>query len=175
MIIDTAFGIPISIVGAIISGAGAITAFCVTIFSNRSLEKRKAELQLEIERHKWELSAQTEKLKGELSNESESYKFSLKKKEILFDKEIEAATTYFELYAKLEPRYTHPDKDWHEVLEETVEHFANMQSKLANYLAIILLSNPQPRTKLQKTDRIASEGMPDPLAAFFADELLAKR
>jgi len=89
-----------------------------------------------IEKHKALLGQETERLKGELSKETESHKFSLRKKEILFGKEMDAASAYFDLYAKLEPRYSHPDKGAAEVIEEALENFGSMSSKISGYLAV---------------------------------------
>jgi hypothetical protein len=157
MVIDTVFGVPTAIVGATVSVIGAAAAFFITIFANRSLENKKTELQKDLERHKWELGSETERLRGDLSKETESHKFGLKKREVLFDKEIGAATEYFKLYSKLEPRNTHPDKDWHEVVEETVEDFTNIQSKLASFLALhgVFLSEAN-RTDLEECEQTAS-------------------
>lgn len=157
MVIDTAFGVPTAIIGAVVSVAGAVCAFLITIYATRSLEKKKAELQKELERHKWELNSETERLKSDLSKETESHKFTLKKKEVLFGKEIEAAVAYFKLYSKLEPRNTHPDKDWGEILDETVENFTDIQSRLANFLSLhgVFLSD-QNRADLEEAEQVAS-------------------
>jgi len=89
-----------------------VAAFVSKLIADRSIESHKAQLGQE-----------TERLKGELAKETESHKFSLKKLEIRFDRQIEAALAYSKVYEKLEPHYSHPDKDWDEVLEESNGEF----------------------------------------------------
>src|SRR6266566_2716508 len=89
-----------------------------------------------IERHKAELGQETERLKSELSQETETHKFQLKKKEILFTKQIDAAAAYFDLYKSWSPATPIPEKDWHDVLTETVEEFGDMETRLNVYLSV---------------------------------------
>ena len=42
----------------------------------------------------------------------EAHKLRLKKSEMLFEKELEAAKTFFALRKKIRPEYSHPDMDW---------------------------------------------------------------
>jgi hypothetical protein len=146
MTFETFVGVPLAVASAAVSVLGAIAALGITILANRSLESKKAELVAEIE-----------KLKGELSKETESHKFTLKKKDVLFGKEIEAAVAYFDLYSRLEPRYSHPDKDWSEVITEVLEGFTNMSSKIATYLAVhgVFLSTDN-RADLEDVEQTAS-------------------
>jgi len=101
-----------------------VAAFVSKLIADRSIESHKAQLGQE-----------TERLKGELAKETESHKFSLKKLEIRFDRQIEAALAYSKVYEKLEPHYSHPDKDWDEVLEDVMENFTDIAAKLSQYLA----------------------------------------
>jgi hypothetical protein len=110
-----------------------------------------------IESHKAQLGQETERLKGELAKENESHKFALKKLEIRFNRQIEAALAYSKVYKKLEPRYSHPDKDWDEVLEEVLESFTDISAKLSHYLAehSVFLSETN-RKDIEKCESIAS-------------------
>ncbi|GAB9148361.1 hypothetical protein BDS110ZK25_41670 [Bradyrhizobium diazoefficiens] len=110
-----------------------------------------------IESHKAQLGQETERLKGELAKETESHKFALKKLEIRYNRQIDAALAYSKAYKKLEPRYSHPDKDWDEVLEEVMENFADIAAKLSDYLAEygVFLSEKN-RNDLEKCESIAT-------------------
>jgi hypothetical protein len=93
-------------------------------FTDRSLEKHKAELNQE-----------TEKLKAELGREAETHKWKLRKKEILFEKEFEAASDFFVLRRKIEPRFRHPDMDWSEAVEGVVDDFSTSEDLLRKFIA----------------------------------------
>jgi hypothetical protein len=104
--------------------AAAVAAFFGKLFADRSLESHKADLGQE-----------TERLKGELAKESETHKLKLKKQELLFQKELEAASDFFALRRKIEPKYRHPDMDWGEALEDVVEAFAKSEDRLQSFAA----------------------------------------
>jgi hypothetical protein len=109
-------------------GAGAVAAAIIHLagrfYADKSLEKHKAELGQE-----------TEKLKAELGREAETHKWKLKKKEILFEKEFEAASEYFGLRRKIEPRFRHPDMEWTDAVEDVVNDFSNTEDLLRNFIA----------------------------------------
>jgi hypothetical protein len=90
--------------------AAAVAAFFGKLFADRSLESHKAK-------------------------ESETHKLKLKKQELLFQKELEAASDFFALRRKIEPKYRHPDMDWGEALEDVVEAFAKSEDRLQSFAA----------------------------------------
>ena len=109
-------------------GVGAITiaaaAYASKLMADRSIESHKAELGRE-----------TEKLKGELAKETETHKLNLKKREILFQKEIDAASAFIALHRTIEPKYSHPDMDWDEAMADVAADFASIERKLREYVA----------------------------------------
>jgi hypothetical protein len=133
-------------------GGIAVVTVGVSAFISKWLADRS------VESHKAQLGQETERLKGELAKETESHKFSLKKMEIRFNRQIEAALAYSKVYKKLEPRYSHPDKEWDEVLDEVMENFTDISHKLSQYLAehSVFLSDNN-RKDLEKCESTASE------------------
>ena len=76
---------------------------------------------------------EVERLKGELAKEVETHKLKLRKQEILFAKEIEAASNFIALHHAIQPTYSHPDKDWDEALEEVVHDFSSTEDRLRKF------------------------------------------
>lgn len=120
-----------SLLAQVLAAFGGVTVVAVGISAYLS----KLIADKTIESHKALLGQETERLKGELAKETESHKFALKKLEIRFSRQIDAALAFSAIYKKLEPRYSHPDKDWDEVLQDVMESFALIASELSRYLA----------------------------------------
>lgn len=104
--------------------AGAVAGFVGKFIADRSLEGHKAAL-----------SQETERLKAELGKDTETHRWQLKKKEILFQKEVEAASKFFELHRLLEPKFRHPDMDWYEAADDIVDDFGRSEDKLQKFIA----------------------------------------
>ena len=90
----------------------AVAAFLAKFFSDRSIEKHKAEL----------------------GKETETHKLKLKKKEILFSKQLDAIGAFIELHQKLRPGFDWPEKDWGEACSEVVDDFGKFENRLEEYL-----------------------------------------
>src|SRR5579862_3214343 len=126
--------------------AGAVAAFVGKIFADRSIEKHRAVLTQE-----------TERLKAELGKDAETHRWKLRKNEILFQKEFEAASDFFELHRQLEPSYRHPDMDWYEAAKDIVESFSDSEEKLIKFVAKygpVLSANN--RLAVDECERLAS-------------------
>jgi hypothetical protein len=104
-------------------GVGAIVV-ALAAFASKWMADRS------IERHKAELGRETEKLKGELAKETETHKLILKKREILFQKEIEAASAFIALHRTIEPKYNHPDMDWDEAMADVAKDFRKVAAQI---------------------------------------------
>jgi hypothetical protein len=102
---------------------GAISAFVSKYFADRSIEGHKAQLNKEVER-----------LKGELAKETETHKLKLKKQEMLFTKELDAAVQFFALHKHIRPSYSHPDMDWDEAVEEVARDFTDTEHRLKKFM-----------------------------------------
>ena len=114
----------LTLVGGVAVIAAGVASYVGKLYADRSIEKHKAALNQE-----------TERLKAELAKDAETHKWNLRKKEILFQKEIEAASAFFELHRKLEPSYRHPDMDYDEAMEDVVESFRNSEDELTKFIA----------------------------------------
>lgn len=110
-----------------LGGAGVVAWAVAKYFADRS-----------IETHKSELNQETERLKAELGRDVETHKWKLKKKEILFEKEFEAASEFFVLRRKIEPKFRDPDMDYSEAMEEVIERFSSAQDSLRNLQSMVL-------------------------------------
>jgi hypothetical protein len=112
---------------ALFGGVGAVSAlvggFVARFYANKSIEKHKSELMKEVER-----------LKGELNTSLETHKGRLRRQELLFAKEVEAASAFFLVRQNIRPDYNHPDKDWHEAMEEVAGNLANIEEQLQKFL-----------------------------------------
>lgn len=119
---DTAIRI-LALFGGLSVVAGGIAAMVTKFLSERWLEGHKAALQKEVER-----------LRADLAKDQETHKLLLKRKEILFLREIEAAKAFFELYQRVSPTYSFPEKEWADVIEEIIENFGEIEKELGNFV-----------------------------------------
>jgi hypothetical protein len=108
-------------------GAGVVlTAFCVFLsnyVANRTIEGRKAELNQELER-----------IKAELSKETETHKLKLKKLELLFNKELDAAGDFLKAYREIRPSYSDPDMDRDDVCSDVVHRLDKIETDLNSFV-----------------------------------------
>jgi hypothetical protein len=103
--------------GAVI--VAGLAAAVSKYIADRTIERRKAELAMEVER-----------VKGELTKDTETHKLKLRKTELLFAKQLDAAEAFFILRDKIYPKYSFPDKDWHSVREEIIDDFTSIEAKI---------------------------------------------
>lgn len=86
-----------------------------------------------------ELKAKTdseiEKFKSTLTRDVESYKVQLKKSEVFFQRELEAASTFSSLFHSILPGYSHPQMDWYEACEEMARNFGKIEFQLSGFIA----------------------------------------
>jgi hypothetical protein len=145
MVIETVFGIPTAIFGAAVSVLGAVSALFITIVANRSLEGKKAtllkdvevkktDLLKDVEQKKSELAAQTEMLKADLLKDAETHKLNLRKTEILFGKEIEAAAAFIKLRKAISPKVSWPGMESEHAAEDLARRFDKVEELLETYI-----------------------------------------
>lgn len=124
----------------------AVCAYISNYFANSSLEKRKSELGRE-----------TERLKGELAQEAETHKLALKKQELIFNKEVEAASAFIKMHREIMPKYSHPDMDWDDACEQVASEFGKTEGKLEQFIvehgAIVI---PDAREMLSELKTLSS-------------------
>jgi hypothetical protein len=110
-------------------GGGAAITIALAGYLSKLLADRS------IERHKWQLNKEMERLKGELAKETETHKLILKKKEILYQKQIEAASAYISMHRLVEPKYRYPDMEWDEALDDVVDSFSTTEGMIRAYIS----------------------------------------
>lgn len=110
-------------------GGGAVITIAVAGVLSKYIADRS------IEKHKALLGQETERLKGELAKETETHKLALKKQELLYQKELDAASAFIALHRRIEPKYAHPDMDWDEALDDVVDSFTDTEIKLRKYIS----------------------------------------
>lgn len=76
-----------------------------------------------------------EKLKHEIQQDLESHKTRLKKSELLFRKEFEAASAFIPVHLQLLPRYRIPDMEWDEACKDFAQNFEHVEKMLEAYMA----------------------------------------
>lgn len=110
-------------------GGGAVITIAIAGFLSKLMADRS------IEKHKASLGRETERLKGELAKETETHKLALKKRELLYQKELEAASAFVALHREVEPKYRFPDMEWEDAMDDVVDSFTGTEGKLRKYIA----------------------------------------
>ena len=143
-------------VGASI-GQGAVLAFFGIAFwklfdyvlkarGDALLERERTSLQEETLRLTTELKKEAddelERLKAELGRETETYKLRLKKQEVMFSKELEAASKFMALRRTIDPKRTDPEMDWGDVQRHVAHAFSGDETKLEAYLVEYAVAMP---------------------------------
>jgi hypothetical protein len=104
-------------------------------FADSMLEQKKSELQKEVERLKSELGAETERLKADLAKETETHKLRLKKQELLFNRQMDAAKEFMELRREVVPVQTRPMMDISEAAEIMAHKLGDIEQRLNKYIS----------------------------------------
>jgi hypothetical protein len=152
-------------IGFVLIGA---CAWAGRYFANRAIDTRKAEFERQLERTKSELSqeleitknrlsAEAEKIRAELSREADTHRFRLKKLELLFDREVEAANKFLQLHRAIRPMWRHPDMDWSDAVREVTDQLAKTETQLSAFLVehgTVMAASA--RVALQKAIKTAS-------------------
>ena len=94
------------------------------VWANRIMEKEKNEHTRELEF-----------LKNSFLKDTESYKIKLKKSELIFEKQFEAASELVALHRSFLPDITFPDMDWEDVLDHYAFSSKDIEKKLKEYLS----------------------------------------
>jgi hypothetical protein len=81
------------------------------------------------------LSRWIEKEKAELSREIETHKSRLRRMELLFDKELEAAGDFIRLHRQIRLKYRFEDMILDEAYDEVSGEFGSITKKLTDFLA----------------------------------------
>ena len=76
-----------------------------------------------------------ERLRGELSRDLETHRIRLKKSEIFFEQELNAAKIFVAFTRRMMPRFRHPLMDWHETCDRIASNFESHENFLDSFLA----------------------------------------
>jgi len=79
--------------------------------------------------------AEIERLKNEMTRNIESYKVQLKKSEVFFQRELEAASTFSSLFHSIRPGYNNPLMDWYEACDEIAQDFGRIEIRLSDFMS----------------------------------------
>ena len=117
-------------------GGNAALLIVLGLFGKSLLEKIIAQ---DIKVFEAELSRKTQveidRLRDEMTRKIESYKGQLKKSEVFFQRELEAASVFSSLLHSLLPSYNQLNMDRTEACEEMAWHFDKFETKLNEFLS----------------------------------------
>ena len=113
----------VAAVGGVAVVAGGVSAWVSSHLSTRWLQRHKGLLDRELETHR-----------AALAKEAEAHKLTLKRQELMFARELEAADAFMGVWRKLWPQYSRPDMDWHEACEDVAERLSTIEVLLEDYL-----------------------------------------
>lgn len=112
---------------AALGGVGVIAAGVARTVSNhasqRWLQDNQGKLATALETHR-----------AILAKETETHKLTLKREELMFNRELEAADAFMGVWRKVWPQYSHPDMDWHDACCDVADRLSAIESLLEDYL-----------------------------------------
>jgi hypothetical protein len=94
------------------------------------IANHKSQLDKALEDYKSNLGQETERLKSLLNQDADSFRLQLKKRELLFNKELDTVSTFMKLRRQILPSYSHPDMDWSDACAEAVSSFKAHSDRL---------------------------------------------
>lgn len=110
-------------------GGGGVIVFTFSSWLGKVWASRL--MAAETAKHSQDL----ERLREELSRNSESHKVKLRKSELIFEKEFEAASQLIALIRGFLPTYRHPHMDWYEACEKIAFDLEEIESGLDIFLS----------------------------------------
>ena len=110
-------------VGGVAVVAGGVAAWVSNHLSSRWLQTHKGALDRELETHR-----------SALAKETEDHKLKLKRQEMLFQRELEAADAFMALWRKVWPQYSHPEMEWLDACEDVAVRLGSIEQLLEDYL-----------------------------------------
>jgi hypothetical protein len=108
-------------------GGGGVVIAAVCAFISKTVA------DYSIESHKNALSTELERIKGELAMEGETHKLALRKKELLFDRQMQVASAFIHTSHKLRPEYRFPDMDYYDASVEVAQRLGEVEAELTRF------------------------------------------
>lgn len=110
-----------------VAGSGGLAAWIANKVADHASQKWLQENQAK-------LSQALETHRAELAKETEVHKLSLKRQELLFARELEAADAFMAMWRKVWPQYSRPDMEWHEACEDVADRLGSVEELFEDYL-----------------------------------------
>ncbi|MFA0332417.1 hypothetical protein AB4526_25745 [Vibrio cyclitrophicus] len=139
-----------AILGSLGGGAAIIfgcSSWLGKVWANRLMEKEKSVHAQDLE-----------SLRSKLALENESFKIKMKKSELIFQKEYEAASEFLALKQSYLPAYKFAEMEWYNACDEIAQDFDKIEISLNKFLSqhgAVLI--PDVREKLSASIGIAGE------------------
>lgn len=87
-----------------------------------------------LQEHKGKLDSALETHKAALGKDAEAYKLSLKRQELIFQREVEAGDALMKLWRVIYPAYRFPDMDWHDACEDVAAELGSVEKAIGEYI-----------------------------------------
>ncbi|PTU29128.1 hypothetical protein [Stenotrophobium rhamnosiphilum] len=117
-------GVMLTALGGAVAILFGFSSWLGKVWADRLLHQEKAKHDSALEG-----------LRNNFLLDAERFRTALKKSEFIFQKEYEAASALVALIRAIQPRYSHPDMDWHEACDDIALEFGPIEKKLENFLA----------------------------------------
>jgi hypothetical protein len=111
-----------------------VCGFISKLVADQSIAKHKSNLDEHLENRKSELNTALERVKTSLTQETEGYKLKLRKAEILFERELNAAAEFSDIFRNIYPTYSRPDMDWDDACNDVASKFSGIEQMVQDYL-----------------------------------------
>lgn len=118
------------IAGAILLslGGGSVVIFAFSswlgkVWAERILAKEKAQQAQALE-----------EFKQQLQDAAERQKMRLKKSELIFEKEFEAASALVAMYRDISPKFISPDMDYYDACDQVASNFQRIELQLHDFV-----------------------------------------
>jgi len=109
-------------------GGGSVILFAFSswlgkVWAERILAKEKAKQTEDLE-----------KFKQQLQDAAERHKVRLKKSELIFAKEFEAASALVAMYRDISPKFLSPDMDYYDACDQVASSFQSIEGELHTFV-----------------------------------------
>lgn len=109
----------------------AVLGFLAKSFLEKMIIRDTKVFEAEL---KAKMDSEIEKFKSTLTRDVESYKVQLKKSEVFFGQELEAASTFSSLFHSILSGYSHPQMDWHDACDDIACNFGGIERQLSEFM-----------------------------------------
>ena len=112
---------------AALGGVGVVSAGVAKIVSDHTskkwLQDNKAKLDEALETHR-----------SKLAKGAETYKMTLKRQELIYQRELDAGDALMRVWRVISPQYRFPDMEWPDACEDVALRLGSVETVLEEYL-----------------------------------------